>query len=291
MDQQKTPCSPKRQELGLRDGTCLSKKELTNVAKAAHVVVKPSDKKKTMVNALSKKMTNKCGKNEICWLQSTGTSKYLSAYRPQKPKTWLKNPRTWLNTYDILYVMQQYEERYKSFKFLGVHPIDFEEKDSYGRCVGDNLCDLHIRQLQQKGYKKFALVLNLDDHNGNGYHWVAIYCCFDPKTMAARKGNFGIYYYDSVADPPDSHNKHNYTMKFMKKIHGQVNEVFGEKSSKKFQIKYNTVQRQFKNTECGMFSQVFIIQMLKNIKFDEVCTKMPKDDDVYKIRDTIYSPS
>jgi len=288
-------CSPSRYELGMSQGTCLTKSELEDIAKDTLKEPLPKHlKKRELHKKISKSMKSKCGKenHETCWLDNVSYStkaKLTKAYRPRKPKEWLLNPRTWLNTYDILNVMTQYEDRYKNFKFLGVHPIDFAEHDNAGRCIGENLCNFSIQSLLEKGKKRFAMVLNLDDHRGGGYHWVAIFCVFDPKSTSANT-NYGIYYYDSVADPPDSYNSKKYTLRFMKHIESQVNQLFPT-AKKPFEVKYNKVRRQYKNTECGVFSQVFITQMLKNIKFDYICEHMPKDDDVQKLRDIIYSPS
>jgi len=288
-------CSPVRYELGVSEGTCLTKSELSSIAKETVKDTLPLNlNKKQLYKKVKATMKPKCGKNnnETCWLENVSHStkeKLSNAYRPRKPKAWLLNPRTWLNTYDILHVMMQYEDRYKNFKFLGVHPIDFADKDSVGRCVGDNLCNFSIKSLLEKGKKRFGMVLNLDDHRGDGYHWVAMFCVFDPN-CASAKTNFGIYYYDSVADKPDSHNSKRYTMRFMKEVESQVQRLYPE-SKKSFEVRYNKVRKQFKGTECGVFSQVFITQMLKNLSFDYICDHMPRDDDVQKLRDIIYSPS
>ncbi len=285
-------CSPER----YGHGTCLTKQELIKVAQDPNVNVPISNvtqtSKKVIHRKISQKLAPKCKNSEICWidnLQNKDVKHELTtkAYRPRKPKSWVGNPRTWLNTYDILNVMRQYETRYKSFKFMGVYPIDFTERYETGGCIGDSLCDFHINNILSKNKKKFGMVLNLDHHNGGGFHWVAMYCSLNP-----RDKNFGIYYYDSVADPPDylNHRK-KYVTNFMKLVAQQVSEVFKEKQSAKFVISHNKIRKQYKGTECGVYSQIFITQMLKNIPFDEICGKMPKDDDVLKIRDYLYSPT
>ena len=284
-------CSPSRHELGLRDGTCFTKNELTQLAQDINVKVPKSATKKTILKTVAQSMEPKCGveNEETCWVDNSTKKHALSkAHRPRKPIEWFTNPRTWLNTFDILYVMTQYEDRYKTFKFLGVHPIDFEVQEN-GRCVGDDLCELHIKKLLEQKKKSFGMVLNLDTHTGSGFHWVALFCNFDPSSTAS-KTNFGIYYYDSVGVAMDSHNNRHFTKKFCQRIKNQISELYGEAVSQKFVIKQNKVRKQYKNTECGIFSMVFITQMLKNIPFEEICSRMPKDDDVQKLRDLLYSP-
>ena len=283
-------CSPARYEHGQTYGTCLNKMELLKVAKTANIKVSPQTPKKALTKTIKKTLAPKCGDKETCWLKNitpTERQQILSkAFRPEKPADWIKNPRKWLNTYDILRVMSQYEARYKTFKFLGVYPIDFTVKDDSGVCIGDSLCDFHINTLLAQKKKKFGLILNLDKHTQGGSHWVAMFCNLNPKS----KRNFGIYYYDSVAHPPDLFNKEKYVTNFMNSIVQQVQQTFPTATASKFKSHHNTIQRQFKNTECGNFSQVFITQMLKDIPFLEICQRMPKDDKIQEARDIFYRP-
>lgn len=273
-------CSPSHHK-HIKKGTCFSPKELNMLAKEINekekrTIVKGKDKKKT----ITKYFENVCQDKEYCWLTQLNydTRKKLeSAFRPLKPRSWYNNPRTWLNTDDIQYVMSQYELLHKDFKFLGVHPIDFAEKKD-DVCIGYDLCDFDIRNL--KKHKRFAMVLNLDHHNEPGSHWVAIYC-----SLYQRKQNFGIYYYDSTS------NQHGPEINaFVNKVKEQVKRDFKPKIASRFEFKVNTQQHQFKNTECGMFCIVFLTQCVKNIKFEEICERMKHDDDINAIRDVLYRP-
>ena len=53
---------------------------------------------------------------------------YSDSFRPDMPNTWSSNPNTWLSTIDINKVMEQYEEAYPKFQYLGANPIDFDKK-------------------------------------------------------------------------------------------------------------------------------------------------------------------
>jgi hypothetical protein len=286
-------CSPEHFEYA-KDGTCYSKNDLVTIATAynktadeAHQKVPLSGSKINIHRQLKDKLKKICGDKEYCWIDlkfiDIDKKRELEdAFRPKKPLEWYKNNRTWLNTYDIIYVMEQYEEEYKDFVFLGVYPIDFAATNSSGTCIGDFMCSFHIRQLLSKKKKRFGMVINTDPHNKGGQHWFAIYCSLDPNGK-----NFGIYHYDSTAYQDDSPE----ITTFMKKIQNQVSEVFKPKTAKKFEVKYNTVRKQFKNTECGMFSIVFLSQCLKNdTKFEEICQRMRQDDDINDIRNIIYRP-
>lgn len=291
-------CSPERFQMGQKDNTCMSVEELQDIAKdfnkskqAAKTKarqVKISNDKQAMVEELQEKLGKTCGNADHCWVQqdfvSEETKKKIleKAFRPLKPKSWYANRKTWLNTFDILKVMKQYEDKYKDFAFLGVFPIDFAGNDEYGNCVGgQTMCHFSIKKILEKGKKRFGMVLNLDRHDQSGSHWVAFYCNMNP-----RKKNFGVYYYDSVAMQPPKE-----VATFMKSIEKDAYTVFSKKVADRFAMRYNKVQKQFSNYDCGVFSEVFLTQVLKDVPFDDICRRMHTDDQINKLRDVLYTPS
>lgn len=284
-------CSPARQSANSKEKTCMNLDELRSLAqdfnKTSDKKINLSASKNGIVKQFREKLGKNCGSAEHCWVQqdfvSTQTkTKILSkAFRPLKPKEWYKNRQTWLNTYDIQKVMKQYEDKYKDFWFIGVFPIDFSDKDEYGYCVAPEMCAFNISKVLDKKRKRFGMVLNLDRHDQSGSHWVAVYCNLNPK-----KENFGIYYYDSVAYPPPKQ-----VGSFMRLIEKQVREIYGETVGKRFAMRYNKVQKQFDNYDCGVFSEVFLTQILKQIPFDNICKRMKTDREVNALRDVLYTPS
>lgn len=295
-------CSPDRFEMGQKDNTCMSLSELHQVAKdfnnSRNVEkgkkqkrkqrIKIVNDKKEMFEELQEKLGKVCGAADHCWIQQdfvtqeTKNKILEKAFRPLKPKSWYVNRQTWLNTFDILKVMKQYEDKYKDFAFLGVFPIDFADNDAYGNCIGgQTMCHFSIKKLLDKGKKRFGMILNLDRHDESGSHWVAFYCGLNP-----RKKNFGVYYYDSVAQQPPRE-----VATFMKQIEQDSYNVFSKKVADRFAMRYNKVQKQFNNYDCGVFSEVFITQVLKDIPYDDVCRRMYTDDEMNKLRDVLYTPS
>ena len=259
-----------------KDKTCFKHGELKLLAKefnkqsAKKIKIGP---KKKMVNDLLKSFQGVCSDNQYCWIKQiikdVGKKVELEkAFRPEKPTTWKMDRHTWLNTYDILYVMKQYEELYKDFVFLNVVPRDFASREN-GTCIGDMLCDFDVRKLDKK---RFGIVFNTDDSHHGGMHWNALFCNLDNK-----KVNYGVYFYDSVGDKAMPE-----VRAFMKKIVDQVGD-------KDFEMKENKIQKQFGNSECGMFSIVFLTQCLKNIKFDLICKRMPTDAEINRIRDVLFT--
>ena len=272
-----------------KDGTCYSLSNLRTIAREYNKLVSDDKKihlnqsKKALYTSLEEAFQDVCS-TELCWakqLEYPSMKNVMAAFRPPKPKEWNQDPRTWLNTYDILDVLKQYEVLYKDFKFLGVFSIDFiETNPETQRCIGDFMCSFRIESVLEEKKKRFALVLNLDKHSGPGIHWMSVYCNLNPK-----KPNFGIYYYDSVANKTPKE-----VEKFMNIIKTNVETVFPSKIASKFQVESNKIQKQTKDTECGMFSIVFLTQCLKHIPFDYICQHMKTDDEINKLRDAIYSP-
>lgn len=305
--QQPMYCSPARHDMGLKDNTCLTTTELKDIARDYNrnvvgntkkekpnsvgksttlVEIKIVDSKKQLFEALKEKLGPTCGNADHCWIQqdfvqpATRNRLLSKAFRPLKPREWYINRQTWLNTYDIQKVMQQYEEKYKDFVFLGVFPIDFASNDEYGQCISQEMCSFGLRKVLQVQKKRFGMVLNLDRHDQSGSHWVALYCNMQPK----RK-NFGIYYYDSVGHPPPRE-----VASFMTHMEKESHDLFSKKVADRFVMRYNRVQKQFSNYDCGVFAEVFLTQMLKEIRFDDICQKMPTDAEVNKLRDVLYTP-
>lgn len=286
-------CSPYNQtKYGQKDGTCYSHKDLQIIAKEYNKLSKDrkidiKQPKPQLLSSLEQAFQDVC-KNEFCWSNSKVISnvstkrKLQESFRPLKPPQWYDNNLTWLNTYDILFVMKQYEKLYKDFKFFGVFPINFEERDGYDNCIGEFMCTFHLNDLLKQRKKRFAMVLNHDRHDEDGSHWVAVYCDLDFK----RK-NFGIYYYDSVANPPPPEADN-----FMKKIQSQLAETkIPKKYHETFEVKVNKIQKQFKDYDCGMFSIISLTQLLKDVPFDYVCEHMKTDDEINQLRNIIYHPS
>ena len=152
-------CSPARQSTG-KDKMCMNLDELKTLAndynKTSKNKIRVSNSKRLIVRQFREKLGATCGTQEHCWVQQDFVSpqtknKILSkAFRPLKPKEWYNNRQTWLNTYDILKVMKQYEDKYKDFWFIGVFPIDFSEKDEYGYCVTPEMCSFDISKVLEK---------------------------------------------------------------------------------------------------------------------------------------------
>ena len=163
------------------------------------------------------------------------------------PKSWVKNKYEWLSSIDIESVMKQYEGKYKDFKFIGPVPIDFDYKYEFGQCVVNELCNINIENMLKKKIYKIGVVYNLDPHDKPGSHWVASY-------MDLKKNIF--YFFDSYGTSPPSQ-----ITVLIERLQEQAKSL-----GKTLEYDYSKIRHQYENSECGVYSLYFIIQLLEGKK-------------------------
>jgi len=288
--------------------SCLTLSELNAVAREADVPAAPTSDGTTRAASLLERMHAKYKTRpgqEVEWLgrlRKRGTRGGLAladrleatAFRPEHPETWLKSPREWLSDRDIEEVLRQYERHLgdrKHFRFVGVFPSDFgaptasssssssTAASSLRTCVSQKMCDTTVRQMIDDGVHVIGIVFNSDPHDAGGRHWSSCYIGIDPSS-----NRYGAHYYDSVAHGPMPG-----MMRFMRRIKLEADEA-GLSSKKEFVIRSNTVRKQFKNTECGVYSIIFILMCLQtDLSFDDICAHAMHDDDATnRVRGTLY---
>ena len=189
--------------------------------------------------------------------------------RPKRPDDWKEDEDKWLNSLDIEYVMNQYEEAYPNFEFMGPFPIDFAAPDPYsknGKCLIQEMCEIKTTVALANGTQYIGVIYNLDPHFKSGSHWVAVFI-----DLVKHK----CYYFDSYGmEAPDQ------IQKFMKWLTTQ------DKDMKLF---YNGRRFQYKSSECGMYSMFFIIRMLMGDDFKKFSRLAPPDSFMIDLRDWMFS--
>ena len=224
---------------------------------------------------LKQKMSPLCSK-ESCWLRQNFINKDLSqklleeSFSPKSPESWKKNPSEWLSNIDIMKVMSQYERSYKCFEFIGPSPIDYDAHYLNGVCVWEELCEFDLQEKIDDKKTKIGIIFNLDKHTEPGSHWVALFIHIPRKE---------IYYFDSNADEAPKQVK-----KLIKNITKQ-----GEKLGITFTERVNTTRHQYQDSECGMYSMYFIIQMLKGKTFDYFLRNRISDQTMNKLRKEYFN--
>jgi hypothetical protein len=270
----KTPCSPSVNKEG-KFKTCYSKESLLKIAnelkKNSKLKLKLENKtKKQLWDFIQKNFSSTCKKKEDCWknqylvkkLNDQKINKYT--FKPDYPNEWKKNKYTWLNTYDILRVMKQYEDKYDDFKFLGVVPSDCPTK------IHCELSNIDIKSLKKKNINKIGLVYNLDVSTGPGTHWVGIYI---------DNINNEIDYYDSYGSEP--------TKLINDFIYNLKNKYI--KSGYKPSVIFNDKRHQYGGSECGMYSINFLLERLNGVNMYEIYKRNITDKKMNDLRKLIYN--
>lgn len=271
-------CSPLRSN---NDFSCFSFMELLTMAKAWNTTLQgksnpinllkydkfrenPEIKKEIWLE-LSKRFFPFCGKNEACWIDNVELEKSLKKLSPEvyravnfftlKPKgTEKKNG--WLSTTEIDYVMQQYEQVFPDFKFIGCLPSDYYKL---------NFKMFPIYTLEH--YKKSAIIFNQDSSNQKGSHWVAIF--FENKLDGLH-----VEYFDPVGEKP------------VKNTQEFLNNPFFKKEN----IVYSNMKHQKGNNECGNYSLYFVLERLSGTSIEKINSKRISDSSMNKFRSCLFRP-
>lgn len=279
-------CAPSKK---FTDGSCFTLDHLVEIAmqynKENNDMIDIVHDKKILLKELTNKMRKKyeCS-DQICWLGTKEVKKLnnndikYNTFRPIGPK----KQYDWLSTNDINSAMSQYMMKYKDFKYLGTLPYDFEELEYTG------IDDINLKELE-KTTPRIGMVINLDEHDQPGSHWVALY---------TNLTNNKVYYFDSFGKKPGKrvtkfirriltymhnkrHNTHFNVDMFMKKYH----------KSNEYDVRYNQIQHQLKNTECGVYSMNFIIRLLNNEDFDMIVDNITRDEEMNACRKEYFRNS
>lgn len=289
-----TRCAPTKE---YKDGSCFEYDSLVKIAssfnnKYRNNQIKISKDKNKLVKEIESKLKRECD-DQTCWLKQNFTREILdesmkNTFRPKGPTK--KN--AWLSTSDIDKVMEQYHEKYHNFMYLGTVPSDFE------RIPILNFRDMNFDSILKSGKSKLGMVINLDEHTEGGSHWVALY--IDLKKNI-------VYFFDSFGKKPIRNIKKfiNRVVKYMyKKIFGTNMPIkYLDKALKKYErlskpvqealkkvdIRFNTIQHQKANTECGVYSINFILRILKGDSFDEIVNNPVSDNEMEECREKYFS--
>jgi hypothetical protein len=296
-------CSPLGLDTFVKSKSCFSLSSLQELvtswnAKNPDNKINPSQDAKKLRSELKKKLAKQCpgASCEACWINELGgASQNREAAKmvmPQKPKDWKKNPRKWLNNYDIQHILARFEgDKKYPYKLLGVFPIDFLGKDEYGNILYPEMYDFQLSKYVGK-YKFLGMITNLDTHEGPGTHWTSTFIVIDPTLKS-----FGAYYYDSTFNKntqlsrvPES------IQKFFKILKKQAEELPEAQAAKAtFQNIFYTLDHQKGNTECGMFSIFYqanwLNQIIKNkdATHDNILRLKVNDNQVWKLRDFFFA--
>jgi hypothetical protein len=277
-DKASLKCAP---TISFSGGSCIDLPVLVEMAKAYNKVndnqiklhdrletLNPKKYKKYLLKEMKDRFDNVCN-SQLCWTQQDFIKKMNKmmkdellkyTFRPEGPKGKFE----WLNTTHLNEVMEQYEKKYNDFKFLGAVPMDFNDLPSLG------IKNINLESLYNNGIKKLGIIFNLDEHWQSGSHWVAGFADLE---------NGKSFFYDSYGVAPDKRAR-----ELLRKFAKFSEDNFGIRADSK----HNKKRHQYGNSECGMYSLNFILELLDGKDFDEVCSKAIPDKQVNELRKLFF---
>ena len=259
-------CAPNKK---LINGTCYSIEQLKKIANAFNkknddkIIYDDNTSKKRLLYRLIIKLSKytDCD-NQICWLNIYNDNEMnTNTFRPIGPAN--QGNFKWLSNIDINAVMKQYEYLYKDFLFLGSFPVDFYD-------IGMIKLDNNKLDFLYNNTPKLGIIINLDKHNLSGSHWISLFI---------NLKNNNIFFSDSVGDEPPI-----YIKKFIKFI----SDYLISKHNKNTNIQINKKQIQYGNSECGVFSINFILNLLQYENINYYFNNAPNDSEVNKCRNVYF---
>lgn len=276
----KSKCSPKKSG-DVLPYTCYTVKglhKIRNIWNRKHPDRKIlSNEPKNIWKGLHYIFNESCNQ-ESCWIKQKCIKEDIDletkeyTFAPKAPDSWKKNPNEWLTSTDIVDVMKQYEKKHQNFNFIGPSPIDYDKHLAYGECVWEELCEFSLEKMLSEGKTQIGIIFNLDKHNQPGSHWIAMYINADKRH---------IYFLDSYGEKMPRQ-----VQKFKTKVQKQSLKVGNGKMFKLFE---NKRRHQYSDSECGMYSLFFIIQLLEGVSFNKFVKKRVKDSYMMKLRKIYFN--
>jgi len=193
--------------------------------------------------------------DEMCWIQNNqiALGDYLSddtknSFAPLAPSNWSKNPNEWVSNFDIMKVIKQFKKIYPCFEFIGPTSIDFNYILYDKECVCNELCYFSLEKYIQQKKTKIGIIFNTDTHDEDGEHWISMFINLKKKQ---------ITYFDSVGNelPNEIANLIQKIIQQGKQLNNPIDfEV----------VTIDNVEHQLKDSECGVYSLFFIINLLED---------------------------
>lgn len=247
------------------DGSCIP----TDILKKIIKRIEPNNNitsRKDMIDIINKKL-NLSHKTEYLIvglkimndLSNYDQTRLIHSFKPRGP-----TDKTWLSNFDINKVFENYELDNPDFKFLDATYNDFLYFPSNNKYKNLKF----FKEYPDKN--QFGMIINQDTHEKGGSHWVGLY--FN------RKGD--IYYFDSVGYPPK------------KNVRDFINllEEYFKNNNIKIYLKINNNCQQQGDSECGVYSTLFLIRVIEGEPINDIFNNTIPDQIMNMARKFIFNP-
>jgi hypothetical protein len=218
---------------------------------------------KNIWKSLRENMSNVCD-IESCWykeLLSKSNNKLNKRinkiFAPSKPRLLRENPDNVIDSLDIDNIMKQYEQLYPHFRFIGPSPLDYDTHLFNGECVWQELCEFKLKKYIDQNISVIGVIFNLDNHDQDGSHWVAIIIDLNKKQ---------ICFFCSYGSEPEKQH-----IKFIEEVQKQ-----GKDLGINLKYKMNKHEYQGDTNECGFYCMYVIINIIHGKSFESIVGKKKK---------------
>lgn len=203
---------------------------------------------------------------------STADNVLKTKFKPIGPG----NSTALLDNFNIDQTLQQWSiasktEFGKKFYHIPFQMIDFMKMNT-------ELSKLDIVDLMKNGYDCFGVILNTDVSSGRGKHWFAIFG--DLKHDGSKSDPIKVEYFNSSGNPPRPE-----IMIWLE----QTQHNLMRDSDISMDIVYATTRQvQYSQTECGVWSLVYILSRLMNHPPNWIVSVGANDNDMIQYRAQLF---
>lgn len=166
---------------------------------------------------------------------------------------------------------------HKKFKHIPFQMIDFatiKQNDV-------SLADEHLWKTLQEGYDCFGVVLNTDISSGGGKHWFCIYGDF--QHAGTRDDPYTLEYFNSSGNPP--------VQEVSVWMEDEIHQLLRDYKKHCDIIRSANKRLQYSNTECGVWSLMYIKSRLQGHPPNWFYTVKADDQDMIDLRKHLFRKS
>jgi hypothetical protein len=203
----------------------------------------------------------------------------LDRIKPEGPS----NSTKLLNNENIDNVLKKLTKRHKGFYHMNMQMIDFAgEKDISGEWIIKNGQKIKptslgkidmVRDVLNKGFKTFGVVMNTDYRTGGGIHWFSLFVCLESNPIT-------VEYFNSSGNKPVKQIQ-DWLIKTEENLKSAGNKV-------QVVILSGMVHQRDSETECGPYSIYYIWNRLNGIPPTNFQNKRVPDAKMIAFRKSLF---
>lgn len=226
--------------------------------------------KELLVKNITPHLADQCS-TQLCWISHPIISSIENdeiVKRTFKESQPTDSDR--LRTSKLQAIMKQFEEKYHDFVFFGPVPLNFKS-------FSTELNNIQIRKLYKNGIRHIGVIFNTKPIPHNGEHWICAHIHLDSNMPI-------ISYFDSYAFPPPKE-----IIEFLDSVEYKIANMIPKKTLHPIR-KINVYQHQQRGDECGVYCMYFILESVKGRSFEDITSKIVRDNQMKMKRDIYMLP-